>query len=103
LIIHDLQRLEEEGQPGPHLAPVVQPRRGVFHGFDRSRWKAGTPQERLSVLPAAQEHILKLDDGKNRFVKAVADLSKAFALAVPHDKAIEIRDDVGRAEAAGLE
>ncbi len=66
----------------------------MFHGFDRSRWKAGTPQQRLSVLPAAQEHILKQDDGKNRFVKAVADLSKAFALAVPHDKAIEIRDDV---------
>jgi type I restriction enzyme R subunit len=67
----------------------------IFHGFDRSRWRTGTPQQRLSVLPAAQEHVLKQEDGKNRFVGAVADLSKAFALAVPHDKAIEIRDDVG--------
>jgi type I restriction enzyme R subunit len=67
---------------------------GMFHGFDRSQWAAGTPQQRLSVLPAAQEHILKQDDGKNRFVKAVGDLSKAFALAAPHDKALEIRDDV---------
>src|SRR5579885_3041992 len=67
---------------------------GMFHGFDRSQWNAGTPQQRLSVLPAAQEHILGQEDGKNRFVKAVGDLSKAFALAVPHDRALEIRDDV---------
>jgi type I restriction enzyme R subunit len=67
---------------------------GMFHGFDRSQWNTGTAQQRLSVLPAAQEHILREEDGKNRFVKAVGDLSKAFALAVPHDKALEIRDDV---------
>jgi type I restriction enzyme R subunit len=67
---------------------------GMFHGFDRSQWNTGTAQQRLSVLPAAQEHILRQEDGKNRFVKAVGDLSKAFALAVPHDKALEIRDDV---------
>jgi len=66
----------------------------MFHSFDRSPWNAGTPQQRLSVLPAAQEYILQQDDGKSRFVKAVGDLSKAFALAVPHDKALEIRDDV---------
>lgn len=67
---------------------------GIFHGFDRSIWKSGGPQERLSILPFAQEHVLRQDDGKNRLSKAVADLSKAFALSVPHDKALEIRDDV---------
>ena len=67
---------------------------GIFHGFDWTRWKTGGPQEHLSVLPAAQEHVLAQEDGKNRFVKAVSDLSKAFALAVPHLKALEIRDDV---------
>ena len=66
----------------------------IFHGFDWSTWKSGGPQERLSVLPAAQEHVLAQDDGKNRLVKAVGELSKAFALAVPHEKALEIRDDV---------
>jgi type I restriction enzyme R subunit len=68
---------------------------GLFHGFDRTRWVTGTPAQRLSLLPAAQEHILAQDDGKNRLLRAVADLSKAFALAVPHDDAIRIRDDVG--------
>lgn len=67
---------------------------GIFHGFDRSPWKTGGPKERLSLLPAAQEHVLAQDDGKSRLVKAVGELSKAFALAVPHEKALEIRDDV---------
>ena len=67
---------------------------GIFHGFDLSTWKTGGPQERLSILPYAQEHVLRQDDGKNRLSKAVTELSKAFALSVPHDKALEIRDDV---------
>ena len=67
---------------------------GLFHGFDRSRWTTGTPQERLALLPAAQEHILAQENGKERCVQAVRDLSRAFALAVPHDDAMRIRDDV---------
>jgi type I restriction enzyme, R subunit len=67
---------------------------GIFHGFDRTAWKTGGPQERLSILPAAQEHVLQQNDGKNRLSKAVNELSKAFALAVPNERALEIRDDV---------
>ncbi|GBD26327.1 Type I restriction enzyme EcoR124II R protein [bacterium HR30] len=67
---------------------------GLFHGFDWSRWKTGRPQERLSLLPAAQEHILAQENGKDRFVRAARELSQAFALAVPHDEALRIRDDV---------
>jgi type I restriction enzyme R subunit len=69
--------------------------RGLFHRFDWSRWIAGRPQERLSLLPAALEHILAQRDGKDRLLKTVTELSKAFALAVPHDEALRIRDDVG--------
>ncbi len=68
---------------------------GLFHGFDWSHWLAGTPAQRLSLLPAAQEHILAQNDGKNRLLQIVTDLSQAFALAVPHDEALRIRDDVG--------
>ena len=67
---------------------------GLFHGFDRSNWIDGTPQERLSLLPAAQEHILAQENGKDRCVQAVRALSQAFALAVPHEDAIRIRDEV---------
>ncbi|MFO1454614.1 MAG: type I restriction endonuclease subunit R [Steroidobacteraceae bacterium] len=69
--------------------------RGLFHGFDWSKWLTGTAPERLSVLPGAQEHILGLDDGKNRLLRSVTELSQAFALAVPHEEALRIRDDVG--------
>src|SRR5258708_27123211 len=69
--------------------------RGLFHRFHWSRWTQGTPQDRVHLLPAAQEHILAQNDGKNRLLQAVADLSKAFALAVPHEDALRIRDDVG--------
>lgn len=66
----------------------------MFHGFDRSAWVTGTPTEKLALIPLAQEHILAQDDGKARFMKAVTDLSQAFALAVPSDEALDIRDDV---------
>ena len=67
---------------------------GLFHGFDRSRWTAGAAGERLALLPAAQEQILAQREGKERFLVAVRELSLAFALAVPHDDAIRIRDEV---------
>jgi type I restriction enzyme R subunit len=65
-----------------------------FHGFDYSGFTSGNAIQKLGVLPAAQEHVLQQDDGKNRFVKAVVELSKAFALAVPADEAMDVVDDV---------
>lgn len=67
----------------------------MFHGFDYSRFSAGSPAERLTVIKEAMEHVLSLEDGKSRFMQAVSELSKAFALSVPHEKALEIRDHVG--------
>jgi len=65
---------------------------GIFHGFDWSDWE--DPQRRLALLPVAQSVILSKKDGKKRFVASVTELSKAFALSVPHEEAIRIRDDV---------
>jgi len=67
---------------------------GLFHGFDWGPWSAGTPGERVSLLPAAQEHVLAQENGKERYLRAVRELSQAFALAVPHQEALRIRDDV---------
>jgi type I restriction enzyme R subunit len=77
---------------------------GLFHGFDWSAWTKGTPQQKLGLLPAAQEHILEQDDGKNRCIRAVRELTLAFALAVPSHDAMAIRDDVAffQAVASGL-
>ena len=67
---------------------------GLFHGFDWSLWAAGNATDRIKLLPSAQEHILSQKDGKKRLLETVSALSKAFALAVPHEKTTEIRDDV---------
>ncbi len=67
----------------------------LFHGFDWSGWISGTGTERLSLLPAAQEHVLAQQDGKERCLSVVQELSQAFALAVPHPETTRIRDDVG--------
>ena len=72
---------------------------GLFHGFDWSHWTTGTPQDRLSLLPSAQEHILSQKDGKARLLRAVTELGQAFALSVPHEEALKIRDDVGFCQA----
>jgi type I restriction enzyme R subunit len=68
---------------------------GMMHGFDWSKWHNGTPAEKMSLLPGAQEHILKQENGKERFVQVVMELSQAFALCAGSDDAIEIRDDIG--------
>ena len=67
---------------------------GLFHGFERSAWTTGSPTDRLNLLPAALEHVLAQEDGKARCLKAVRELSQAFALAVPHPETVRIRDDV---------
>jgi type I restriction enzyme R subunit len=68
---------------------------GLFHGFAWGIWATGSPAQRVSMLPQAQEHILAQADGKQRLLAAVTALSQAFALAVPHEETMRIRDDVG--------
>lgn len=67
----------------------------MLHGFDYSKFFSRIPSEKITIIKEAMEHILSLEDGRNRFLQGVTELSRAFALSVPHDKAIEIRDDVG--------
>ena len=65
-----------------------------FHRFNYSRFFTGAPAERVRVIPAAMEHVLQQRDGKKRYMDAVVRLSKAFALAMPDEAALEIRDHV---------
>lgn len=49
---------------------------------------------KLSLILQTEDYILGMDEGKKRFVNEVNALSKAFAIAIPHDKALEIKDEV---------
>jgi type I restriction enzyme R subunit len=65
----------------------------MLHGSD---WQkvVGDGQKTLMALPALQEHILELEDGKTRWNQVITELSRAFALCAASDEATEIRDDV---------
>ena len=73
----------------------------MFHGFDYSAYFRGSPAERVKVIPAAIDFIAKQDEQKpeeklkQRFLATVRALSQSFALSVPHQKALAIRDQVG--------
>ncbi len=67
----------------------------MFHGFDYTSLLKAESAKRIAGIAAAMEHILQLEDGKKRYLAEVTSLSKAFALAVPHEQALKIRDDVG--------
>ncbi|HRO45344.1 type I restriction endonuclease subunit R [Agriterribacter sp.] len=54
---------------------------------------AGTSQK-LSLILQAEEHILGLEDGKKRYINEVTALSKAFAIAIPHEQAMDVKDEV---------
>lgn len=70
--------------------------REMFADFDYSKFFDGTPAERLSIIPGALNHILsQQQDNKQKYLKSVTELSKAFALAVPNEAALKIRDEVG--------
>ena len=67
----------------------------MFHGFDYISLLHVNPAKRLAGISAAMEHILQLEEGKRRYLIEVTALSKAFALAVPQEAALRIRDEVG--------
>jgi type I site-specific restriction-modification system R (restriction) subunit len=71
----------------------------MFHGFDYRLFHTGTPKERLGILREATNWILRPefqeDNGIRRYIQAVTELSKAFALCSTEDEAIALREDIG--------
>jgi type I restriction enzyme R subunit len=67
----------------------------MFSGFDYKRYFTADTREKLTIILEAQEYILGLDDGKNRFTRQVVLLSQAFALSVPDLRVMKIKDEVG--------
>ena len=63
-------------------------------GFNYHEYFNASTTEKLQIILAAEEHILGLENGKKRFVDEVTTLSKAFAIAIPHDQAMDAKDEV---------
>ena len=67
----------------------------MFHGFNYGKFFSLKPKDRMSFIPGTMEHVLKERDKKERFIREVTALLKAFSLSVPHSKSMKIKDEVG--------
>ncbi len=66
----------------------------MYHGFAYEDYFDAGTSKKLSMILAAEEHVLGLDDGKKRYINEVTALSRAFAIAIPHEKAMDVKDEV---------
>ena len=66
----------------------------MYHGFAYEDYFEADTSKKLSLILAAEEHILGVDDGKKRYVNEVTALSLAFAIAIPHEQAMGVKDEV---------
>ena len=99
------QMFSENGTAQPNSLPqAAEPkiayRRGLpvdeksKSGFAYENYFDATVKEKLELILSAVEHILGLEDGKNRYIREVTALSKAFAIALPHDEAMDAKDEI---------
>ncbi|MDY0104828.1 MAG: type I restriction endonuclease subunit R [Lentimicrobium sp.] len=66
----------------------------MFHGFEYETYFEADTSKKLSIILAAEEHILSIEDGKKRFINEVTALSQSYALAIPHEQAMDVSDEV---------
>ncbi|MDK2901790.1 MAG: type restriction enzyme subunit [Thermosediminibacterales bacterium] len=66
----------------------------MFHGFSYEEYFEADTSRKLSIILEAEEHILGLESGRKRYIDEVTALSKAFAIAIPHEQAMAVKDEV---------
>jgi len=66
----------------------------MFHGFPYKQYFDADTGKKLSLILAAEEHLLGLVNGRKRFIDEVTALSQAFSIAIPHEKAMDVKDEV---------
>jgi type I restriction enzyme R subunit len=65
-----------------------------YNGFAYEAFFEAETAQKLSIILSAEEHILGLENGRKRYVDEVTALSQAFAIAIPHDQAVDVKDEV---------
>jgi type I restriction enzyme R subunit len=68
--------------------------RDLFGNFDYMRYFSADTGQQLQIILDAEDYILGEEDGEKRLKQHVLELSKAFALAIPHEEALNIREQV---------
>ena len=66
----------------------------MFHGFAYEEYFEADTGKKLSLILAAEEHILGLENGKKRYINEVTALSQVFSIAIPHEQAMDVKDEI---------
>ncbi|MDT3701157.1 MAG: type I restriction endonuclease subunit R [Thermincola sp.] len=66
----------------------------MYYGFSYEDYFDAGTSRKLSIILAAEDHILGLENGKKRYIDEVMALSIAFAIAIPHEQAMDVKDEV---------
>ncbi|MGE5481156.1 MAG: type I restriction endonuclease subunit R [Chloroflexota bacterium] len=66
----------------------------MYNNFEYKSYFSADTSTKLSIILSAEDYILNLEDGKKRYIDEVSALSKSFAMAIPHDEAMEAKDEV---------
>ena len=66
----------------------------MFYGFSYEEYFEADTSRKLSIILEAEEHILGLENGRKRYIDEVTALSKAFAIAIPHEQAMAVKDEI---------
>ncbi len=90
-----------KGEPTLDIEKAVHAMREKFEvvdqmltGFDYRRYFDADTSGKLTIILEGEEFVLGLEDGKARFTKEVGLLAKAFALCVPDERAMDIKDEL---------
>lgn len=66
----------------------------MFSGFEYEVFFEADTSKKLSVILAAEEHILGIENGRKRFLDEVTALSQFFSIAIPHEQAIDAKEEI---------
>lgn len=66
----------------------------MFHGFAYEMYFDADTGTKLSMILGAEEHILGIENGKRRYINEVTALSRAFAIAIPHEQALDVKEEI---------
>lgn len=82
------------GEAAAHMLTKLEVIQQMFHGFNYKSYFTADTGRRLGIILEAEDHILGLEDGKERYLREVTALSKAYALAKSEEAAKQITEEV---------
>ncbi len=81
---------EYENMVSDQTIPYLGKEKGLLY----EEYFTADTKTKMDIILAAEEHILSLENGKKRFIDEVTALSRAFAIAIPHEQALDVKEEV---------